>query len=211
MLVLVSLLLIGLIKTFVAGVYEIPSGSMERTVHGCRGCTNDHVLVDRLSYRFGDPAPGDVVVFTPPPSWAGEVRQPPRSDNAILRRLEYFGATIGFVTPDEDVIKRVIATGGQTVACCDARNRVLVDGAPLRESYLYYEGDVFPPLQQRFGPVTVPAGRLWVMGDNRNDSQDSRYPGQGAMPIANVIGKARFVVLPIIRIKMVPSPHTQHR
>lgn len=203
MLAVAALVVLSLMQTFVARVYEIPSGSMETTLHGCPGCVDDHVLVDRLTYRFGDPAPGDVVVFAPPPSWAGEVAPPGRSEVAVLRRLEDLAVRIGLAPPDEAVIKRVVAVGGQTVACCDRRNRVLVDGAPLDEPYVSYESDVYPPLQQRFGPVTVPAGQLWLMGDNRNDSRDSRYPGQGPVPVAEVIGKARLVILPLHRFKVV--------
>jgi signal peptidase I len=93
----------------------------------------------------------------------------------------------------------VIAVGGQTVACCDDRNRVVVDGRPLVEPYVYYQADAGPPQQTGFGPVTVPEGELWVMGDNRNNSADSRIPGHGAVPADAVIGKVRLIVLPLSR------------
>jgi signal peptidase I len=211
-LVLVALLLTFLIQTFVARVYEIPSGSMEKTLHGCDGCNNDRVLVDKLSYRFGDPSPGDVVVFLGPPSWQsndGDEVQP-RSSNPVLHVLQNAASLIGLAAPDEeDFIKRVIAVGGQTVACCDAQNRVTVDGRPLNEPYIYYVPDSLPKQQEKFGPIVVPKGALWMMGDSRNNSQDSRWPGQGPVPLSDVVGKARLVVLPLHRITSVPDPNPQ--
>jgi signal peptidase I len=131
LLVIVALLLTFLIQTFLAKVYVIPSGSMETTLHGCTGCNNDRVLVDKITYRFTDPAPGDVVVFRGPDTWSSEV-QVEEPSNALVRGLQQFGSLIGLAPPDEkDFVKRVIAVGGQTVACCDTRNRVMVDGQPL--------------------------------------------------------------------------------
>lgn len=210
MLVVVALLLTFLIQTFLARVYEIPSGSMEKTLHGCTGCTNDRVLVDKLSYRFGDPSPGDVVVFAGPENWENSDFQVRRSGNALVRGLQTAGSLIGLAPPDEkDLIKRVIAVGGQTVACCDAQNRVTVDGKPLNEPYIYYLPEAGPPVQTEFGPVKVPDGQIWVMGDSRNNSADSRVPGHGPVPVANVIGKARFVVLPFNRVKSIDDTNPQ--
>ena len=93
----------------------------------------------------------------------------------------------------------MIAVGGQTVQCCDPKGRVLVDGRPLNEPYIYWQNGK-PNSRQRFDPIVVPEGKLWVMGDNRNNSKDSRFQGggglRGVVPIDNVIGKARFIVLP---------------
>jgi signal peptidase I len=210
MLVVVALLLTFLIQTFLARVYEIPSGSMEQTLHGCTGCTNDRVLVDKLSYRFGDPSPGDVVVFAGPDNWEDSDFQVTRSGNALVRGLQTAGSLIGLAPPNEkDLIKRVIAVGGQTVACCDAQNRVTVDGKPLSEPYIYYLPEAGPPVQTEFGPVKVPEGQLWVMGDSRNNSADSRVPGHGPIPVGNVVGKARFVVLPFNRFKSIDDTNPQ--
>jgi signal peptidase I len=209
MLIVVALLLTVLIQTFLARVYEIPSGSMETTLHGCTGCTNDRVLVDKLSFRFGDPSPGDVVVFRGPPSWEDQDLAEP-SSNPLVRGLQTVGSLIGISPPDEeDLIKRVIAVGGQTVACCDAQNRVTVDGAPLNEPYIYYLPEAGPAVQSEFGPVKVPEGQFWAMGDSRNNSSDSRVPGHGPVPLDNVIGKARFVVLPPPRIKSIDDTNPQ--
>ena len=104
-------------------------------------------------------------------------------------------------------IKRVIAVGGQTVVCCDERNRILVDGVALDEPYVYYEPESGPARQAPFGPVRVPEGHLWVMGDSRNDSVDSRAEGNGPVPVADVIGRARFIVWPFDRMGGIADQH----
>lgn len=208
-LVVVALLLTFLIQTFIAKVYVIPSGSMETTLHGCTGCQNDRVLVDKMTYRFSDPQPGDVVVFRGPDGWTSEFTADPPS-NVVVRALQGLGSLIGLAPPDEkDFIKRVIAVGGQTVQCCDSRNRVLVNGKPLDEPYIYFLPEAGTARQDAFGPVTVPAGTLWMMGDSRNNSADSRVPGHGPVPLSNVIGRARFIVLPFARVGSIPSPNPQ--
>jgi signal peptidase I len=196
----VALLLTFLIQHFLGRVYSIPSGSMEKTLHGCPGCTGDRVLVDKLSYAFTDPEPGDVVVFEGPNTWTENDVQEPPSGNVITNTLQQIGALVGLAPPDErDFVKRVIAVGGQTVQCCDEKMRVLVDGRPLDEPYIYWQNGQ-PDAQQRFDPVLVPEGTIWVMGDNRSDSCDSRCQGgggiRGVVPIDDVIGKARYIVLP---------------
>ncbi|MGH3758919.1 signal peptidase I [Actinophytocola sp.] len=198
----VALLLTFLIQHFLGRVYLIPSGSMEKTLHGCPGCDNDRVLVDKLHYAFTDPEPGDVVVFEGPNTWTEDEYQEP-SGNFVTNALQQVGALVGLAPPDErDFVKRVIAVGGQTVQCCDDRMRVLVDGRPLDEPYVYWQNGK-PNAQQRFDPVVVPEGTLWVMGDNRNNSKDSRVQGgggvRGVVSIDNVIGKARYIVLPTAR------------
>lgn len=210
MLMLVALVLTFLIQTFLARVYEIPSGSMETTLHGCTGCTNDRVLVDKLSYHFGDPSPGDVIVFAGPPSWQDEDTTAKKPGNIFMRAFQSVGSLVGLAPPDEkDLIKRVIAVGGQTVQCCDSQNRVMVDGKALDEPYIYYLPEAGPPSQQEFGPIKIPVGQLWVMGDSRNNSADSRVPGHGPIPVGNVIGKARFVVLPLGRAQPIHAINGQ--
>jgi signal peptidase I len=210
LLVVVALLLTFLIQTFLAKVYVIPSGSMETTLHGCTGCNNDRVLVDKITYRFSEPAPGDVVVFRGPDSWSSEisVEQP---SNALARGLQQLGSLVGLAPPDEkDFVKRVIAVGGQTVQCCDSRNRILVNGEPLDEPYVYYLPEAGSARQASFGPITIPEGQLWMMGDSRNNSADSRVPDHGPVPVENVIGKARLIVLPFARFGWIEAvdPHT---
>jgi signal peptidase I len=202
LLVVTALVLTFLIQTFLARVYVIPSQSMEQTLNGCPGCTNDRVLVDKVTYRFSTPKPGDVVVFRGPDPWTEGELSAQRSSNVFMRWLQDGAALIGLAQPNEkDFVKRVIAVGGQTVSCCDAQNRVMVNGKPLDEPYVYWDPTRGAPhTQEPFAKVTVPAGYLWMMGDNRNDSFDSRKQGgggvNGVVPVANAIGKVRFIVLP---------------
>jgi signal peptidase I len=202
-------LLALLIPAFVARVYAIPSESMEQTLHGCPGCDNDRVLVDRLSYRFADPEPGDIVVFVLPESWRNSELPPPLvSQNPVVKGLQAAVSAIGLSRADEiDFIKRVIAVGGQTVSCCDPRNRVVVDGVPLDEQYIHFDLMFGPAQQAPFGPVRVPPGQIWVMGDNRNSSVDSRAAGNGPVPVANVLGEARMIVLPFARFGAIGAAH----
>lgn len=211
MLVVIALVLVFVFQTFVGRVYQIPSESMEPTLHGCAGCTGDRIFVDKITYRFGDPQPGDVVVFEGPDSW-NQGYQSIRSDNPAIRALQNVGGVIGIVPPDQnDLVKRVIAVGGQTVGGCSPDGRLLVDGQPLDESYLNEDPAVaLNPLNCAFGPVTVPEGNYWVMGDNRNNSADSRFhmgdEFQGTVPGENIIGKVQAIILPFSRIGSVSSP-----
>src|SRR3712207_488174 len=163
-LLLIAFVLALLVKTFLVQAFFIPSGSMERTLHGCPGCTGDRVLVNKVPYWFDEPEPGDIVVFRGPDTWTPEitVEEP---DNWFTGALLWIGRTLGVAPPSEDdFVKRVIATEGQTVQCCDVEGRLTVDGEPLDEPYIFEN----TPIESRpFGPVTVPEGRLWVMGDHQ--------------------------------------------
>ena len=211
MLIVIALALVFVFQTFVGRVYQIPSESMEPTLHGCAGCTGDRIFVDKISYRFTEPRPGDVVVFEGPDSW-NEGYQSIRSDNSVIRTLQNIGGVIGIVPPDQnDMVKRIIAVGGQTVGGCSPQGDLLVDGQPLDEPYL--EADpaaAASPLNCAFGPVTVPEGNYWVMGDNRGNSADSRFhmgdEFQGTVPHENIIGKVRAIILPLGRIGTIGSP-----
>ncbi|MDQ1486024.1 MAG: signal peptidase [Actinomycetota bacterium] len=175
-LILVVLTIVGtlLMRTFLVQSYRIPSGSMERTLHGCTpNCNNDRILVNKLSYKIHAIHHEDIVVFK--------------------AEGERWLAAVG--GPD-DVVKRVIGLPGDTVMCCDAKGRVEVNGQSLDERY------VFEDNHMAFGPITVPKGQLWVMGDHRSDSSDSRYNGTIAQ--SSVIGHAFMRIWPISRI------HTLH-
>jgi len=196
----VGLAIAVLVPGFVARLYTVPSQSMEQTLHGCPDCDNDRILVDRLVYQVRRPAPGEIVLFSVPDSWATREGPRPGPTNAVLAAVREVGSVLGFGSVDEvDFVKRVIAVGGQTVSCCDERNRVLVDGKPVDEPYIYFAPQAGPAAQKPFSPVRVPDGELWVMGDNRNNSTDSSAPGNGPVPLANLLGKARMVVLPLNR------------
>lgn len=228
-LVALAIVIAILVKTFLVQPFYIPSGSMERTLHGCPGCSGDRILVNKVIYDFRDPHPGDIVVFNAPPGWDDEPRSTPPS-NPVVRVIRGFGQLIGFVPPDGMIlVKRVIAVGGQTVKG-DARGHVFVsDNGPkgryreLNEPYVYRPTGIEP--QAKFGPVTVPKGRLWVMGDHRDDSADSRFhcgPGgqdDGAygpgcdvtaatVPNSDVIGKAFVIAWPPSRWRTLGTPKT---
>src|SRR5699024_8731456 len=172
--------------------------------------TGDRIFVDKISYRLGEPEQGDVVVFEGPDSW-NEGYQSIRSDNPVLRTLQNIGGVIGVLPPDQnDLVKRVIAVGGQTVGGCSPEGDLLVDGEPLDEPYLNEPPDPSrDALNCAFGPVTVPEDSYWVMGDNRNNSADSRFhmgdEHQGTVPGANIIGKVQAIILPLDRIGSVSS------
>jgi signal peptidase I len=209
-LLLVAFLLALLVKTFLVQAFFIPSGSMEQTLHGCPGCTGDRVLVNKVPYWFDEPEPGEIVVFKGPDTWSPEISVEQPTD-WFTGALLWLGRTVGVAPPSEDdFIKRVVATGGQTVQCCDAEGRVTVDGEPLDEPYIFEN----TPIESRaFGPVTVPDGRLWVMGDHRSASADSkahiddRY--SGTIGVDDVIGKASIIVWPPSRIGLLDSPDIQ--
>nr|WP_234706117.1 signal peptidase I [Mycolicibacterium setense] len=218
----IALVLYYVTLTFIARPYLIPSESMEPTLHGCAGCVGDRIMVDKVTYRFSKPEPGDVVVFKGPPSWNVGYKSI-RSDNTAIRWVQNALSFVGFVPPDEnDLVKRVIAVGGQTVQC-RADTGLTVDGKQLNEPYLdpatmMADPGIYPCLGPEFGPVTVPQDRLWVLGDNRTHSADSRFhctnltedtrpdarqrvlctgdPMAGTVPVENVIGKARFIAWP---------------
>jgi signal peptidase I len=216
-----------IVKTFLVQPFYIPSESMEKTLHGCPGCSGDRILVSKIVYDFRDPHPGDIVVFNAPEGWDDEPPSVPPS-NPILRAVRGFGQLIGFVPPDGMVlVKRVIATGGQAVKG-DAAGNVYVStkgtSGPwrkLNETYVYETG---PDPRAKFGPITVPKGRLWVMGDHRDRSADSRYHcgeagtdgpdnstcnvTSATVPISAVIGKAFVIAWPPSRWTTLGTPKT---
>ncbi|MEO6886290.1 MAG: signal peptidase I, partial [Jatrophihabitantaceae bacterium] len=228
-LVLFAILIAVLVKTFVIQPFYIPSQSMEHTLYGCPGCSGDRILVNKMIYDLRDPHPGDIVVFNAPPGWNDEPTSQPPS-NPIVRAVRGFGQLIGFVPPDGLVlVKRVIASGGQTVkgvAGPDGHDIVMVSDngnagpwSTLDEPFTFYDGT---DSHAAFGPVTVPKGRLWVMGDHRNDSADSRFhcnttngmcgadadPVTSTVPISDVIGKAFVIAWPPSRWRTLGTPST---
>ncbi|MFD8704762.1 signal peptidase I [Kitasatospora sp. NPDC059648] len=203
LLVIALLLSLG-IKTFFVQAFSIPSGSMENTLQ-----IGDRVLVDKLTPWFGaEPERGEVVVFHDPGGWLEDAAP---KDDGIMGSVQKVLSTVGLMpsADEKDLIKRVIAVGGDTVEC-NAGSPVKVNGAALDEPYLF--AGATPCDNDPVGTVTVPKGKLWVMGDHRNNSRDSRphhnLTGDGFVPVDDVVGRAFVVAWPISDWSTLPVPGT---
>jgi signal peptidase I len=217
LLIITALVIALLIKTFVVQAFFIPSGSMENTLE-----INDKILVNKLIYHFRTIQPGDIVVFNGAGSWTPAPASQPTSDpivrayDATLKPLFASVAGLFGTAPGQtDFIKRVIGVPGDHVVCCTAQGLVTVNGVALHEQSYLYPGET--PSEAPAGysgrfNITVPAGRLWVMGDNRAVSDDSRLrqndPGHGTIPESSVVGRAFMIVWPPSRWRILPIPST---
>ena len=205
-----TLVITGLVLSFVAKPFWVPSGSMEATLE-----PGDRVLVNRLAYLGAEPGVGDIVVFDAGPTWNIAATA---SDNPLKAVLRWIGEVTGFgSTGPHTLIKRVLGTPGQTVECCTDAGQLIIDGQPRDEPYVTNDLPFEPgtldctttPRSPRcFDAVEVPAGSLLMLGDNRANSADSAVFCRGDSPASDcwrfatddgVVGKAVLLFWPLTR------------
>lgn len=186
-----------LIKTFLIRSFYIPSESMQNTLQ-----VNDRIIVNQLTPDLMPVQRGDVVVFRDPGGWLQQ--QPEVEQNPVVAFFDWVLSIIGLTAPDSNdhLIKRVIGLPGDQVACCNEFGQMIVNGVPLEEPYVLLPDGVTKVSRDDFD-IVVPEDSLWVMGDNRYNSEDSRYqqdtPGGGFVPFDHVVGRAILISWPIDR------------
>ncbi|KQV26510.1 MULTISPECIES: signal peptidase I [unclassified Microcella] len=193
----VALLISFLIKTFLIRSFYIPSDSMMNTL-----VRNDRIIVNQLVPEVVPIERGDVVVFRDPGGWLNPAPQPEAPP--LQAALDWLGAIVGISAPDSDehLVKRVIGLPGDRVVCCNDLGQMSVNGVPLEEPYVRLPAGSTAVSADDF-QAEVPADSLWVMGDNRWDSADSRYNRdtftEGFVPFDDVVGRAVVISWPIDR------------
>ncbi len=201
----IALVLALLIKTFLVQAFSIPSDSMQNTLQ-----QGDRVLVDKLTPWFGsEPERGEVVVFHDPDNWlAGE---PTTDPNALQTFLSWIGLMPS--AEEKDLIKRVVGVGGDTIEC-KGTGPLTVNGKELDEQSYVYPGNTPCSVDDQGGQfkVKVPQDHIWVMGDHRQNSRDSRYnqsdKNNGMVPVKDVVGRAVVIAWPVNRWAGLPVPDT---
>ncbi len=196
----IALVVMLLVRGLLVQSFFVPSGSMEPTIE-----PGDRILVNKL-VSGADLSRGDVVVFDGTTSFAAGDRTPHQDDGPVGRVLSGAASLVGVNLGEQDFVKRVVGLPGDHVVCCDAEHHLVVNGSSVTETYLQ-PGDA--PSDLTFD-ITVPAGRLWVMGDHRSDSADSRShlgdPGGGTVRLSDVIGRAGATYWPLSRIGGFSTP-----
>ena len=205
--VVIAIVVSLVIKTFLVRSFYIPSGSMEQTL-----LVKDRILVDELTPRFTGYERGDVVVFRDPGGWL-PVSPAPADQSPLVQAGDWLLSLLGITASDSDehLIKRLIGLPGDHVVCCNAIGQITVNGTPIDETpYLDLAPGQSAPEVVPFD-VTVPDGSLWVLGDNRDHSRDSRYnmdqPSHGFVPIDNVVGRAFLITWPLNRFGTIDGHH----
>ena len=196
--IIAALVVSIIVKTFLVHFFYIPSGSMENTLQ-----VGDRIAVNKFGALFTDIKRGEVVVFSDPDKWLGNSAE--SEDSGIGAVVKTGLITVG-VLPDpakQYLIKRVIGVGGDKVVCCDKAGKVQVNGVSITEPYVF-AGD--KPSDVQFN-VDIPKGFIWVMGDHRGASADSRFhpesANNGMVPLSKVVGRAVFVVWPLTDIALI--------
>ena len=199
LLVVIALVLAVVIKAFFMQAFYIPSASMNDTL-----VENDRILVQKVSYWGSGPHRGDVVVFADPGGWLSSADSQ-GTGGPLSRALEQ----VGLYPTGGHLVKRVIGVGGDEVVCCDSQGRITVNGVPLNERSYLAAGQ--KPSLIDFD-VRVAKGYVWVQGDNRSNSADSRVhlgdPGGGQVPVDDLVGKVFAVVWPLVHAKTLSTPAT---
>ncbi len=195
--VVAALVLSALVRAFLVQAFFVPSESMQDTLQ-----VSDRILASKISTTLGGVQRGEVVVFKDPGGWLPPMLPEPEGVRGAVRTTLTF---IGLLPSDsgQDLVKRVIGVAGDRVACCDAQGRILLNGVALDEDY------IIGPTNQVLFDVVVPPGEVFVMGDNRGDSRDSRYHlevDNGGVPVGDVVGKVQWVIWPLHRWSTLSVP-----
>lgn len=197
--IVLALSIATLIRVFIVQPFYVPSGSMEQTLQ-----INDRVIASKISTTISGVSRGEIMVFKDPGGW---LPMPVETDDSGLRGAFKTALTfVGLLPSDsgDDLVKRVIAVEGDQIACCDDQGHIVLNGVSLDESS-YING----PTDQVLFDVTVPPGGMFVMGDNRGNSADSRFhldQNKGAVPVTDAVGRVVMVVWPFSRLSTEPIP-----
>lgn len=192
-----ALVLSALVRAFLVQAFFVPSASMEDTL-----AISDRIIASKITTTMGGVSRGEVVVFKDPGDWLPDPPPPPDGWRGLVQSGLTF---IGLLPSDtgNDLVKRVIAVEGDRIACCDANGRIVLNDVPLVEDY------IIGPTNQVLFDVVVPQGGVFVMGDNRGNSRDSRFHlevDSGAVPVDDVVGRVVLVLWPLSRLATVPIP-----
>ncbi|MBU6244918.1 MAG: signal peptidase I [Actinomycetales bacterium] len=195
--VVAALVLSALVRAFLVQAFYVPSASMEDTL-----LISDRIIASKVTTELGGTTRGEVVVFRDPGGW---LPPPPTPEQGLRGWLRSSLTFVGLLPSDsgQDLVKRVIGIAGDRVACCDAQGRIVLNGVPLDEDYIIGPTDQVP------FDIVVPPGSVFVMGDNRGNSRDSRYHlevNDGGVPAENVVGRVILVAWPFDNLATVPIP-----